>query len=173
MLKIVYRKPDETRQKMTTANRTHQELIQDFLAQKRIAVSGLSRTKDSGAGAIYLKLRDHGYQVFPVHPTADVFHGDPCYPNLSAIPGGVEAVFIMNSPDVTEKIVDEAIRLGIKRVWMHNNTLMPSSVSRAAVERCHAADIAVIAVGCPMMFLEPDFFHNGMRWLLRATRRMK
>jgi len=158
---------------MTTPNLTHQEKIQDFLAQKRIAVSGLSRTKDSGAGAIYLKLRDHGYQVFPVHPKADVFHGDPCYPNLSAIPGGVDAVFIMNSPDVTEKIVDEALRLGIKRVWMHNNTFAGTSVSPAAVARCREANINVISVGCPMMFLEPDFFHNGMRWLLRITGRMK
>lgn len=158
---------------MTVTNLTHQELVQDFLAQKRIAVCGLSRTKDSGAGAIYLKLRNNGYQVFPVHPVADVFHGDQCYPNLGAIPGGIDAVFIMNSPDVTEKIVDEAIKLGIKRVWMHNNTLAGPSVSEAAVARCHEANVNVISVGCPMMFLEPDFFHKGMRWMLRATRRMK
>lgn len=158
---------------MTITNLTHQELIQDFLAQKRIAVCGLSRTKDSGAGAIYLKLRNHGYQVFPVHPAADVFHGDQCYPNLAAIAGGVDAVFIMNGPDVTEKIVDEALNLGIKRIWMHNNTFGGTSVSSAAVTRCREANVNVISVGCPMMFLEPDFFHNGMRWFLRATRRMK
>lgn len=157
---------------MTVANMTHQERVQDFLAQKRIAVSGLSRTKDSGAGAIYLKLRDHGYQVFPLHPSAEALHGDQCYPNLSAIPGGVDAVFIMNSPDITEEIVDEALRLGIKRVWMHNNTLMPSSVSEAAVARCRAASLNVLAVGCPMMFLEPDIFHKCMGWFIRVTGRM-
>lgn len=152
---------------------THQERVQDFLAQKRIAVSGLSRTKDSGAGAVYLKLRDHGYQVFALHPSAQSLHGDPCYPNLSAIPGGVDAVFIMNSPDISEQIVDEAARLGIRRVWMHNNTFMPSSASEAAVARGRAAGMSVIDVGCPMMFLEPDFFHNCMGWLLRVTGRMK
>jgi predicted CoA-binding protein len=157
---------------MATATMTHAERVQDFLAQKRIAVCGLSRTKDSGAGAIYLKLRDRGYQVFPVHPQAATLHGDPCYPNLSAVPGGVDAVFIMNSPDVTEKIVDEALALGIRRVWMHNNTLMPSSVSDAAVMRCREAGASVISVGCPMMFLEhPDIFHNGIRWFLKATGR--
>ncbi len=158
---------------MAVATRTHQESVQDFLAQKRIAVCGLSRTKDSGAGAIYLKLRDHGYQVFPVHPTAEALHGDKCYPSLSAIPGGVDAVFIMNKPEISEKIVDEAIKLGIKQVWMHNNTFMASSVSEAAVAKCKQANINVIAVGCPMMFLNPDFFHNGMRWVIRATGRMK
>jgi predicted CoA-binding protein len=158
---------------MAVANLTHQESVQDFLTQKRIAVCGLSRTKDSGAGAVYLKLREHGYQVFPIHPTAETLHGDQCYPNLSAIPDSVDAVFIMNSPDIAEKLVDEAVKLGIKRVWMHNNTLMPSSVSEAAVARCHAANINVIAVGCPMMFVEPDFFHSCMRWMIRVTGRMK
>lgn len=152
---------------------THQQRVQDFLAQKRIAVCGLSRTKDSGAGAVYLKLRDHGYQVFAVHPSAEALHGDRCYPNLGAIPGGVDAVFIMNSPDVTRQIVDEALKLGIRRVWMHNNTFMGSSVSDEAVAECQKAGASVIAVGCPMMFLTPDFFHNGMRWVIRATGRMK
>src|SRR5215207_5313819 len=154
---------NEARQMMAVASMTHQERVQDFLAQKRIAVCGLSRSKDSGAGAIYLKLRSHSYQVFLIHPSAEALHGDKCYPNLSAIPGGVDAVFIMNSPDVSEQLVNEALALGIKRVWMHNNTMMPSSVSVAAVVRCHEANINVIAVGCPMMFLEPDFFHSCMR----------
>lgn len=151
---------------------TYQEKVQDFLAQKRIAVCGLSRTKDSGVGAIYLKLRNHGYQVFPVHPSAEALHGDTCYPNLSAIPGGVDAVFIMNSPDVSEQLVNEALKLGIKRVWMHNNGMMPSSASPAAVAQCEAANANVIAIGCPMMFLEPDIFHSCMRWVLRATGRL-
>ncbi len=151
---------------------THKEQVQDFLAQKRIAVTGLSRTKDSGAGAIYLKLRENGYQVFPIHPVAEVFHGDHCYPNLSAVPDGVDAVFIMNSPDVTEKIVDEALGLGIKRVWMHNNTFAGSSASQPAVERCRKANVNVISVGCPLMFIG-DPFHKGMGWFLKATRRMK
>jgi len=158
---------------MATTTPTHQEMVQDFLAQKRIAVSGLSRTKDSGAGAIYLKLRKQGYQVFALHPEAETLHGDACYPNLGAIPDGVDAVFIMNSPDVSEALVDEALRLGIKQIWMHNNTFMGSSVSQAAVERCREAGANVIAVGCPMMYLEPDLFHACMRWVLRATRRMQ
>ena len=158
---------------MAVAEMSHQERVQDFLAQKRIAVCGLSRTKDSGAGAVYLKLRKNGYNVFPIHPSAEALHGDQCYPNLKAIPGGVDAVFIMNSPDITEQVTDEAIGLGIKRVWMHNNTLMPSSVSQAAVEKCKASDVSVIAAGCPMMFLEPDIAHRCMGWFVRVTGRMK
>lgn len=158
---------------MASVGISHQEAIQNFLAQKRIAFSGLSRTKESGAGALYLKLRDHNYQVFPLHPEAKTLQGDPCYPSISAIPGGVDGVFIMNSPDLSEKIVDEALQLGIGHVWMHNNTLMESSVSEAAAEKCRQAGVNVITVGFPMMFLEPDFFHSCMRWFIRATGRMK
>lgn len=158
---------------MSATGMTHKERVQGFLAQKRIAVSGLSRTKDSGAGAIYLKLRTLGYQVFPLHPEAQTLHGDPCYPNLSAIPGGVDAVFIMNSPDVSEKVADEALALGVKHIWMHNNRVAPTSVSQAAVEKCRAAGVNVISVGCPLMFLGGDFFHSGLGWLLRVTGRMK
>ena len=156
---------------MAVANMTYQKRVQDFLDQKRIAVCGLSRTKDSGAGAIYLKLRNLGYQVFAVHPSAEVLHGDPCYAHLSAIPGGVDAVFIMNSPDITEDVVDEALRLGIKHVWMHNNTVMPSSVSEAAAARCRETGVNVITVSCPMMFLEPDVFHRCLGWFIRVTGR--
>ena len=158
---------------MAVATMTHQERVHDFLAQKRIAVCGLSRTKDSGAGAIYLKLRTEGYQVFPIHPSAEALHGDKCYPNLGAIPGGVDAVFIMNSPDISERLVDEAANLGIKRVWMHNNAIAPSSVSEAAVLRGQAAGMTVIAAGCPMMFLKPDFAHKCMGWIMRARGKMK
>jgi uncharacterized protein len=158
---------------MTFATMTYQERVDDFLAQKRIAVSGLSRSKDSGAGAIYLKLRDKGYRVFALHPEAEALHGDPCYSHLRDIPGGVDAVFIMNSPDVSAQVADEAAAMGIKRLWMHNNTVMPSSVSKEAVERCKDADINVIDVGCPMMFVEPDVFHACMRWWVRATGKMK
>jgi uncharacterized protein len=151
---------------------TYQKRVEDFLAQKRIAVCGLSRTKDSGAGAIYLKMRKLGYQVFPVHPTAEALYGDKCYPNLSAIPGGVDAVFIMNSPDVAETLVDEAAELGIQRVWMHNNTFMPSSVSEEAVTHGKESHMSVISVGCPMMFLQPDIFHRCMCWMIRAKGQM-
>jgi len=170
MLKLEFNNVREI--KMAVKTMIYQEKVQDFLDQKRIAICGLSRTKDSGAGAVYLKLRNHGYQVFPVHPTAETLHGDSCYSRISDIPSGVDAVFIMNSPEVSEEIVSEAVELGIKQIWMHNNTLMPSSVSEKAVALCHDANINVIDVGCPMMFLEPDVFHKCLRWIIKARGRM-
>lgn len=151
---------------------SYQDKVNYFLEQRRIAVSGLSRNKDSGAGAIYLKLRNHGYQVYPIHPNAETLHSDQCYPTLSAIPGGVDALFIMNSPEVTEQVVDEAVKLGVKHVWMHDNTLMPSSVSKVAVENCRMHGVNVIDVGCPMMFVEPDIAHKCFRWIASLKGRL-
>jgi hypothetical protein len=154
------------------ADRAYSERVEDFLAQKRIAVCGLSRTKESGASAIYLKLREHGYQVFAVHPRAESLNGDRCYPSLSAIPDGVDGVFIMNSPDISEQIVREAASLGVQRVWMHNNTLMASSASEDAIAYGEEHGMDVISVGCPLMFLEPDFGHSCIHWVARAMGRM-
>ncbi len=157
---------------MSVQTLTYNQRVDQFLEQKRIAICGLSRTSDSGAGAIYLKLRERGYDVIPIHPDTEVLHGDTCYPNLSAIPGGVDAVFIMNSPDITEGIVYEAAKLGIQHVWMHNNTLMPSSVSKDAAAHAKSQGLNVIDVGCPMMFVEPDIFHKCMKWIVKAKGHM-
>lgn len=158
---------------MTFVELSYQEKVDDFLAQKRIAVCGLSRSKETGAGAIYLKLRENNFDVVPIHPEAEALYDDTCYPNLSAIPGGVDAVFIMNSPDISEGIVYEAANLGIKHVWMHDNTMMPSSVSQVAVDFATKQNMNVIDVGCPIMFFQPDFFHSCMRWIIKARGKMK
>jgi predicted CoA-binding protein len=139
-------------------------LIDDFLAQERIAVAGVSRGKDSAANGIYLKLRDAGYDVFATNPEADSVEGDPCYPNLAAIPGRIDGVMIATAPKATEQVVRECAELGIKRVWMHRS-IGAGSVSEDAVVFCRENGISVIPGWCPMMFCEPvDFAHKCMRW---------
>ncbi len=77
------------------------EATQDFLAQRRIAVAGVSRQKGgahSGNG-IYQRLKDRGYEVFAVNPNTDTIEdGEPCYRSLDAIPGGVDGVVISTAP---------------------------------------------------------------------------
>ena len=70
---------------------TIKEAADAFLANKRVAVTGVSRApKTHGSNTVYRRLRDCGYEVFPVNPNADEVEGDRCYPNLGSIPGGVE-----------------------------------------------------------------------------------
>jgi predicted CoA-binding protein len=148
---------------------TLEQLVEDFLSQKRIAVAGVSRTKHDAANLVYKKLQGAGYEVFPVNPNADSVEGDPCFRTLAAIPGGLDGVVIATRPGVADALVEECAASGVPRVWMHRS-FGTGSVSDTAVERCRHHGIAVIAGGCPMMFCDPvDFPHKCMRWALRLT----
>lgn len=146
-------------------------LVQDFLAQERIAVAGISRTREDAANIIYRKLKDTGYHVFPVNPNAQTFEGDASYSDLKSITDKVDGVVIVTRPEVTEQIVRECAEVGVPRVWMHRSLgFLGSSVSQKGVDLCREKNIAVIAGGCPMMFCEPvDLGHKCMRWMVRLT----
>ena len=149
--------------------------VQDFLAQKKIAVIGVSDKRDTGCNLAYNKFKENGYQVYAVNPRIATFNGDPCYPDLKSIPEKVDAVFILTSPKVADEIVLQCVDLGIKHVWMHcmmgtkpGLAAGMTSVSPAAVQLCHENGIAVIPGSCPNQFLKPDFGHALMRVIWRT-----
>ncbi len=153
---------------------TLKEQAEEFLAQKRIAVVGVSREKDAVSNLIYRRLRDRGYEAFAVNPNMGTFDGAPCYPTLKAIPGKVDGAVIITRPEVTEQVVKDAAEAGIRHLWMHGNPMMGgSSVSAAAVEYCQKNGITVIPGACPAMFgVTADFGHKCMRWMLGAMGRL-
>ena len=144
--------------------------VRAFLAHKRIAVAGVSRTEtNEAANLIYRRLRDRGYEVFAVNPRATSVEGDDCYPDLAAIPGGIDAVVIVTHPDVTPEVVRQCVDLGVDSVWMHRS-FGQGSVADGAVAMCEENGIHVIPGRCPMMFLSPvDIGHRCMRWFLGLT----
>jgi len=146
--------------------------VHDFLAQKRIAVAGVSRhhTDHPVGNLIYQRLKKTGHDVFPVNPHMQTFEGDRCYPNLQSIPGGVDGVVIITRPEITERIVHDCSDAGVPRVWMHQSIGKGSSVSPKAVDYCRQHEISVIAGACPMMYGDGvDVGHTCMRWILRLT----
>ena len=146
--------------------------INDFLAQKRIAIAGVSRNKHNhpAGNLIYRRLKDTGHEVFAVNPHMPTFEGSRCYPDLKSIPGGVDGVVIITRPETTARIVRECADAGVRRVWMHSSAAKGSSVSADAVEFCLAHDITVIAGACPMMYgPRVDFGHTCMRLMLKLT----
>jgi len=135
-----------------------------FLASKRVAVTGVSRTpRAHGSNNVYRRLRERGYQVFAVNPNTDQVEGDRCYQDLKSIPGGVEAVVIGTRPEIAEDTMRECAELGITRVWMHRGP-GAGSVSAAATSYGRAHGIDVIDGGCPLMFAPTaDLGHKIMR----------
>jgi uncharacterized protein len=139
----------------------------EFLASKRVAVTGVSRgAKDHGSNVVYKRLKERGYEVFAVNPNADEVEGNRSYHDLRSIPGGVEAVVIGTSPEHADETMHECADLGIKHVWMHRGP-EGGSVSKEAATYGREHGIAVIDGGCPCMFgPTADFGHKAMRVLL-------
>jgi predicted CoA-binding protein len=149
-------------------------LVQDFLAQKKIAVVGVSDKRDTGCNLAYKKLKESGYQVYAVNPRISTFEGSACYADLKSIPEKIDAVFLLTSPKVTEQVIQQCVELGIKHVWMHcmmgtkpGLAAGTTSVSQSAVELCNANGIAVIPGSCPNQFLKPDFGHAMMKGMFK------
>ena len=149
---------------------TIEQAASDFLAGRRIAVTGVSRTpKSHGANVVYCRLRERGYEVFAVNPNAEEVEGDLCHPDLRSIPGGVDAVVIATRPERAEATMRECAELGITRVWMHRGP-GAGSVSESAADLGRRHGITVIDGGCPCMFgATADFGHKIMRALLTLS----
>lgn len=140
------------------------EAASEFLASKRVAVTGVSRhPKNHGSNIVYKRLRERGYEVFAVNPNADEVEGDQCFHDLRSIPGGVDAVVIATRPEAAQETMRECTGLGIKHVWMHRGP-GAGSVSKAAADYGRQHGIAVIDGGCPCMFgPTADVGHKAMR----------
>ena len=139
----------------------------DFLACRRVAVTGVSREAgDHGSNIVYQRLRERGYDVFAVNPNADEVEGDRSYHRLADIPGGVDAVVLGTRPEISEQSMRECVELGIKHVWMHRGP-GHGSVSEEAAKIGRDHGITVIDGGCPCMFgPTADRGHKVMRPIL-------
>ncbi|MHB1161498.1 MAG: CoA-binding protein [Chloroflexota bacterium] len=124
--------------------------IHDFLAQKRVAVVGVSRDSKQFANGVYRALKKKGYQLYPVNPNAQQLEGDRCYPSVSQIPETVDGALVMVSPGAAEAVVRDCCEAGIRRVWLGNGAVSPE-----AVRYCREQGMSVVDGACPMMFAEP------------------
>lgn len=146
------------------------EAATEFLASKRIAVTGVSRNPQGhGSNAVIERLLERGYDAVAINPNATELAGVTAYPTLAAVPGGVEAVVIGTRPEHALGTVKEAVGLGITKVWMHRS-LDAGSVSAEAVAYGREHGVVVIDGGCPLMF-DPtaDGAHKFMCGLLKLT----
>ena len=91
-------------------------LIQDFLAQKRIAVVGVSRDLKDFSRGLLRSLREHGYDAVAVNPALTSADDTACFSNLDEVTPPVDGVLAMTSPAVTDEVVRQCAKLGIGRV---------------------------------------------------------
>lgn len=139
--------------------------IDDFLAQKKIAVIGVSRDAKQIANSAYRMLKQRGYIIYPVNPYAERVENDRCYPHIKALPEQVEAALVMLPPSKTELVLQEIADAGIKYVW-----LQQQSETAHAIQFCRDHNITVVHGECILMFLEPlGVPHRIHRWIKKVT----
>ena len=155
---------------MSNVSTPIKQAAERFLSNKRIAVTGVSRSgAEHGSNMVYKRLRDRGYEVFAINPNAEEVEGDRAFSSLASIDGGVDAVVIATAPERAEGTMRECAELGIDHVWMHRS-LGQGSFSPTAAEYGREQGIEVIDGGCPLMF-DPcsDGGHKAMKWVFTLT----
>lgn len=123
-----------------------QDLIKEFMAQKRFAVVGATTDAKKYGNEIFRNLISRGYEVYPVNPRLKELEGTKCYPSLSNIPVKVDVVNFVVPPPVTEEILKECKELELDRIW-----LQPGSESEAAVAFCDENNLKVVHGVCVML----------------------
>jgi predicted CoA-binding protein len=123
-----------------------QDLIKEFMAQKKFAVIGATDNPEKYGNQIIKNLKKRGYEIYPVNPRLKEVEGLPCYAILKDIPIKVDIVDFVVPPGVTEEILKQCKELGFKRIW-----LQPGSESEAAIAYCNENNMKVVHSVCVMM----------------------
>lgn len=143
-------------------------VVDDFLAQRRVAVVGASDESSNFGHTIYGELRDHGYEVVAVHPTATTVMGDAAFPTLAEVPGALDGVIVMVPQRASTEVVRAALDRGVPRIWLFKGG-GAGAVSHEAIELARTGGAAVVPGACPLMFLTPvasvHRIHRGARHL--------
>ncbi len=134
------------------------KMIRELLASaKTIAVVGMSTERTKASNMVGSYLRDEGYRVIPVNPRATEIDGEVCYPDLKSIPVPIDIVDIFRPPGEFPAIVDEAIAVGAKAIWMQLRL-----VSLPAAEKAAEAGLKVVADRCIKM--EHGRYGGALHW---------
>ena len=136
--------------------------IDEFLAQKTLAIVGVSRRGQKFGNMVLKDLTSIGYRLLPVHPEAAEVDGVKAYPSLAALPEPVGGVIVVVPPAQAEAVVKEAAAHGIRRVW-----LQQGAESTAAIKFCEENGMSVVHGQCVLMYPKPAtaWFHGVHRWV--------
>jgi predicted CoA-binding protein len=121
---------------------SEQDKIKQFLAGKRFAVVGASTDREKYGNKVLRVYRQNNLDAVPINPKANQVEGLKAYSDLASVPGTVDGVSIITPPAVTENVVAEAVKRGIKNIWMQ-----PGAESALAIDLAEQGGANVIAGG--------------------------
>ena len=117
--------------------------LERILECRNIAVVGISDNPERPSNFVARFLIEHGYNVIPVNPKLEEWNGKKCYPDLPSIPEPVDVVDIFRRPEAIPPIVDEAIGIKAKVVWMQEGI-----VNEGAAAKARASGLEVVMDKC-------------------------
>jgi predicted CoA-binding protein len=149
--------------------KTTREDIEDFLAQKRLAMVGVARNPKDFSRGLFRDLCRRGYDMVAVNPMMSELDGQQCYSRVQDIAPPVDGALLMTPPAVTPDIVRHCLAAGITRVWMHRGG-GTGAVSQEAIDFCREKGMRVVAGYCPYMFLPTTpFFHRVHGFFMKLS----
>ncbi|ACG72287.1 CoA-binding domain protein [Anaeromyxobacter sp. K] len=138
----------------------------EFLATRRIAVAGVSRDEKDFSRYLFGELVARGYDAVPVNPALAEVDGRRAFASLADIEPPVEAALILTPRSATEGVVADALRAGIRRIWLHRGA-GAGSATAGALALCRASGVEPVHDLCPFMVLTgtafPHRFHGFFR----------
>lgn len=114
-----------------------------LLSTKTIASVGLSSNTEKESYWIVLYLKEQGYRIIPVNPTADEILGEKSFPDLESVPEKIDVVQVFRKPEDVPAVVDSAIKIGAKTVWMQEGI-----VNEEAAQKARDAGLQVVMDAC-------------------------
>lgn len=119
-----------------------------------IAVVGLSPNPERTSHHVCSYLKEQGYKIIPVNPTATEALGEVCYPDLASVPGSVEVVQVFRRSEDVPPVVEQAIKIGAKAIWMQEGI-----INEEAALKARQAGLLVVMDRC--MLKEHAHLHHG------------
>ena len=98
---------------------------------KTIAVVGLSPNASRPSYGVSAAMQGFGFRVIPVHPAVTEILGEKVYPNLASVPGPIDLVNVFRSAEFIDEVVDECLKLGLKRLWIQEGIVNEPAAARA------------------------------------------
>ena len=98
---------------------------------KTIAVVGLSGDPDRISFRVTRYMQEQGYRIIPVNPMIEEVHGEKSYPDLTSVPESIDMVNIFRRSELVAPVVDQAIEIGVKYIWMQDGVINPESAAKA------------------------------------------
>lgn len=141
--------------------------VREFLAQRRIALVGLSREPKDFSRMLFREMCNRGYDMVPVNPATGELESRRCFARVQEIDPPAEGVLVMTAPQDTERVVRDCAEAGVRRVWMHRGGGQ-GAVSKEAADFCRKNGIRLVEGYCPFMFFpKTAFIHRVHRFLVK------